>query len=295
MTLDTQIYAALEAYLRTERSEPPATIEGDGSLKIRASFASDDCLRKLWLAARGYPHDPLSIEAEDTFNYGRVYHDEIRRAIRDAGIGLYDEEMEVKVSMPFGVITGHIDGLIPIGEDIYLLEAKTISDYGFSMLDKEGVHDSHARQAAIYMTGVEEFWKAMGGGKLAGAVFLYWKKPGGKSIPPSAPMERDILGKCRVFIVPASELPSIDSIEERLALVAGEEEPAPLTAEKVLTAQLDDDTARLAVLPWNCRYCAWQKACRPGAFPALHRKGSYRTDFTTYNSWSDGHALLEKV
>lgn len=143
-------------------------------------------------------------------------------------------QMTVSVKIAETEVKGHPDGVLFDGE-VYLVEVKSMSDYGFKAFEKGELEESYIAQVNMYMD-------ALGLGK---CIVIGLNKNNG------------VLHE--VIVEKNTEL--VKKLKETLGLVL---KSTPDTLPDPAYAVNDK-----GVYPWQCLYCAWWCVCRPNAEKVL--------------------------
>lgn len=230
---------------------------GQAMTPFRISNAAQ-CTRKMAYQAV-CPH--LAEEDGPRLILGRMFGDEVHDMIRDC---LYPvlTDVEKRVEFSFTVddeaynIGGHIDGILILpGEEPRLLEIKSISDIGFDLLQyAEGDKYQHIEET--YRASHAAYRKALG---MTKSVFLFVNKNTSHTLWVEAPEADDELA----LSVAVSRWYTVSCwLRTRTDEAAPPEQmrdhnPMAETKRKKPTGR--------TVLPWNCSYCRFVRACWPKA------------------------------
>jgi hypothetical protein len=119
---------------------------------LRASSAGD-CPRKL-----GYrlhmpeAEEPVPPRIQRTFGIGNKLHDLEREYLVGAGIPILAEEELIEVEiLPGVVLQGHLDNIIELDDEAWIIDFKTMSPIAFERFLRDGMEDKHRDQLHIYM------------------------------------------------------------------------------------------------------------------------------------------------
>ena len=131
------------------------SVEGnDRAINVNAPSQAGNCNRANYYARMQYDPDPVSgdiARTERIFDNGTYTHMRLQKYLLDAGILIQDEVPLINDEYN---IQGHTDGFIDLGDEIAILEIKSINDKGFSAL--KDAKEEHKRQGMIYMFCTEE-------------------------------------------------------------------------------------------------------------------------------------------
>jgi hypothetical protein len=120
------------------------------------SSLGSPCVRKLWLSFRWATTEIVEAKKQRIFDRGNLEEERIIRDLRNAGLQVFDEQLEL-VGFA-GHVKGHIDGkalkVIEAPKTVHLLEFKTMADKYFKVCAEVGVEESNPiyyAQAQLYM------------------------------------------------------------------------------------------------------------------------------------------------
>ena len=130
-------------------------------------------------------------------------------------------------------ITGHPDGLLLHEGEIYLIEVKSMSSYGFEKFERGEIDESYLAQVNLYLDALA----------LDKCVFLAQNKDSGVINERILTRDPEIVAKAK-----ANLMTVINSTKEKLP-------PPP--------PEYGPDTK--GYYYWTCRFCAWFQVCRPNA------------------------------
>lgn len=152
-----QIYTALKA----RRTEPMRLS------RLGASSIGDECLRKVWMAWRGYDRVEFDGRMLRLFETGHLQEERLIRDLKEAGYQVYEKDSNGE-QFTFTDKTGHfvvkLDGVVkgvPNSPNApHVLEAKTHNKKSFDELEKKGVVISkpshyYQIQAGMLFSGIE--------------------------------------------------------------------------------------------------------------------------------------------
>lgn len=135
---------------REKQAEPREYLGG--------SLIGHECERKLWYGFRdGAPIDQFNGRTLRLFDHGHMEEARIIRDLRDAGLKVFDvkpDGSQYGWRAVDGWFRGHIDGVVVIDEEKFLLECKTHNEKSFDALKSQGVAKSkpeHYYQMQVYM------------------------------------------------------------------------------------------------------------------------------------------------
>lgn len=135
---------------------------------IGASAVGHPCDAMLALSLRGMPDDPASAKLKRIFMMGHILEDRVVRDLKEkADIRVW--EVDGLTSRQFayeawgGHISCHADGQVEVGDELMLLEVKSMNAASFAKFKNEGVKYSHPRYYAQVqmMMGMSGFQRAL--------------------------------------------------------------------------------------------------------------------------------------
>lgn len=123
--------------------------------KLRLSLAGD-CIRKLAYIYLGFEENGKKIDARGklTFFLGDLTELAILKLARLSGCHIFAtglEQLEVSINIDGVEILGHPDGLLLYEGVTYLIECKSMSDFGFKEFEKGNIPSSYVAQVNMYM------------------------------------------------------------------------------------------------------------------------------------------------
>ena len=221
--------------------------------KLRLSNLGQ-CPRKIAYSIIGAEKEPLTPRARMTFLFGDIIEAVTVVLIKSAGINLHSQQKEVE----FDGVTGHIDGIVEIDGENFLFECKSMSDYSFKDLKRNGLDNTWG-----YLTQANVYMEALG---LDKAILVAVNKNTGHFTEVLLPKNKHIINEAK----------------ETIQLVRNFEKTRNLPPRKydfVPEVYRRKETGRY-VLPVQCSYCAYVKTCWEGRYeveikggkPKLYRK-----------------------
>ena len=199
--------------------------------KLRLS-SSGDCIRKLAYIYLGFEEDGKKIDARGklTFFLGDLTELAILKLARLSGCHIFAtglEQLEVSINIDGVEIVGHPDGLFLHKGTTYLVECKSMSDYGFKDFEKGNISSSYIAQVNMYMYLLN----------IKNAIFLALNK------------NNSVLGEKIVSYSPKV----VSEVIERFRKVIHS------TKDNLPEREFKPD--KNGKLPWQCSYCPFWKIC----------------------------------
>lgn len=116
-----------------------------------------DCPRALSAEKLSYPVEEAPFWLERAAKEGNRHEIWIKEDLKEEGITVYGEQLEVRIEEPEFVLLGHIDGLVNDNGTDRLLEVKTMSQYEFDrwMKDRFDGFPRNSAQLTCYMAATE--------------------------------------------------------------------------------------------------------------------------------------------
>lgn len=120
---------------------------------LGGSVIGKECDRQLWYEfnSTGKHHEP---RIERIFNMGHLIESYIIALLRHSGYKVFTDDGDGQYGFEDEEIAGHIDGVIVVDDEPYLLEIKSASDKRFNEMVKVGVQQSdpvYYVQMQVYM------------------------------------------------------------------------------------------------------------------------------------------------
>lgn len=140
-------------------------------------------------------------------------------------------------------ITGHPDGLYASKKEIYLVECKSMSSFGFKDFEKGIVDEAYISQINAYLEGLG----------LSKCILIAWDKN-------SNVLQEKIIERSE------EEVKKIRENIKQVLKSTPENLPEPPESLKA---------NEKGFYPWNCLYCSWWKLCRTNAEKVVI-KGAYK-------------------
>lgn len=205
---------------------------------IGYSSAGEPCDRALWYGFHWINKRIISSKLKRIFDTGHIMEHFMTRALIDAGMLIYDEQVEI--IGPHGHVKGHIDGKckgVPLYEDLeHLLELKTMNEKNFKMVIKKGVKSGFLK----YYSQMQAY---MGNLDMSCALFVAYNKNTSEIY-----LERVLFDK-----------PHFDMLESKLTGVLYSEFPLDKIGEKTWFTckfcDFYDICHNEAPIDKNCRTC----------------------------------------
>jgi len=100
------------------------------------SEIGDVCERRLWYGFRNFTKSPINLRINRLFEIGAYVEEQIKSSLKFLGYHVYKEQYEIYDHHKwFG---GHIDGIIELYNNKYLLECKSSNSKYFNSIKKNG-------------------------------------------------------------------------------------------------------------------------------------------------------------
>ncbi len=203
--------------------------------KLRLSL-SGNCVRKLAYIHLDYPEEGKEIDsrAKITFFLGDLVELALLKLAKLSGCYIFAtglNQIEVSINIDGVEIAGHPDGFLLHEGNLYIVECKSMSDYGFKDFEKGKISYEYLAQVNMYMYAL----------KLDKAIFVALDK--NNSLLGERVVKRDnkIIKECLERFKKA-----IKATDNNLP----EREYKP------------DEKGKL---PWQCGYCPYWRLCYPEA------------------------------
>ena len=250
----------LETYMRHENTEEGGRPTAFGTA-LRGSY-SRKCARQLGFSIAGVPEtEDISLETLINFLLGRIVHEKIQDALANLVTGF---ESEVPVDLrPLGYdLSGHIDGRLPEGENVYALEIKTVNAFPSKLVRDEGPRVDDLVQAGIYAVGLEGcvgvhmvyvFKESSFRDKLRQGQIIEYRVPldehyGDEFGPLGASTLRELVTEELERLKEIGDLVKNNIIPPRDIPGFGRVDAPPGYGDK-------------RGQPWQCRFCRWNRVC----------------------------------
>lgn len=137
-----EVIAAINAALDAEAPQPPRAYIG-------ASAIGSPCTAALAFSLRGFPDNPTQARLKRIFRLGYKIEDEVVADLKRAGLGVMERDGLTGKQYAFqehgGHVRGHADGMIELGDEVVLLEIKSMGDGPFGKYKSGGVKNSHPK------------------------------------------------------------------------------------------------------------------------------------------------------
>lgn len=254
------VAAALETFMRHENAEEGGRPTAFGT-SLRGSY-SRKCARQLGFQIAGVPEtEEISLETLINFLLGRIVHEKIQQALTNL-VGGFEAEVPVDLR-PLGYdLSGHIDGRLPEGDDVYALEIKTVNAYPSKLVRDEGPRLDDLLQAGIYAVGLDG---------CVGVHMVYVFKESsyrdklrqGEIVEYRVPLDEnygDEFGPLGVSTLRELVTVELDRLKEIGELVESDIIPArdiPGFGRVEAPPGYGDKKGQ----PWQCRFCRWNRVC----------------------------------
>lgn len=165
-----QILDAIDKAYRSEPRDKQRTYIG-------ASVIGNRCDAYLAYQLRGYPEDPPEPQLKRIFDLGHHIEDTVVRDLKRAGLPIMDRDPSTQKQWTFeafhGHVIGHGDGLMEDGEDIVLVEIKSMNANKFQKFVDHGLISSHPNY-------YEQVQLMMGMGKIERCILVAYCKDNSK-------------------------------------------------------------------------------------------------------------------
>ncbi len=115
---------------------------------------SGKCPRALSAQLLGYKTEPAPPWLEQAATEGNWHEKRIKEELRAEGYTVFNEQKELKLEFPEYGLIGHCDGMVAqAGEEVMLLEVKSMSQYEFDRWSKGGFEEfpAYAAQLTCYL------------------------------------------------------------------------------------------------------------------------------------------------
>lgn len=147
-TPKSYVIKELDLYLLSLNSE-----ENDRAIDVNAPSQIGGCMRARYYTRTGEKRDANSINARTRriFDNGHKVHDRLQSYLEEQGMLLMPE---VPIHNDLYNIQGHTDGILNLGEELGVLEIKSINSNGYSRL--KDAKEEHKMQGLIYLYCLEE-------------------------------------------------------------------------------------------------------------------------------------------
>jgi hypothetical protein len=207
------IVEAVDAYYakRAQESGEPFRIRPSGL---------GDCLRKTAFLLSGAEREPLSAETARVFEHGHARGSRLEEIARDIWPDA-QTQVPVEIPVPWGTMQGTIDIWIP--SLLTVVDWKTVSVYGFGLLDTEGASEDYKLQIHAYRHGLLDWFKKAGvGNPYLDEMPKDWRDRGIRSVLVYEAKDSDARKGVRAGQLKEIEVPFTDELEERYQRRLGE-------------------------------------------------------------------------
>lgn len=131
--------------------------DNDRALDVNAPSAAGGCLRENYYRRKGYTSDGvIKPRSQRILDNGTHVHLRLQEYLKEMGLLIMDEVPVVNGTYN---IQGHTDGYLNLGDEIAILEIKSINDSGFKSLKQ--AKEEHKKQGLIYLFCAEERRKVL--------------------------------------------------------------------------------------------------------------------------------------
>lgn len=114
---------------------------------IGASSIGNKCDAAVAFQMRGFPDDPPSPRLKRIFQLGHDLEDQAVKDLKRAGVHVMERDPLTGKQFAYSEFGGHVachlDGLIEQGDEVLLLEVKSMNDSSWTKFQKEGIKHSH--------------------------------------------------------------------------------------------------------------------------------------------------------
>lgn len=156
---------------------------------LGASAIGDPCDAKLAYTMRGFPDDPLPAHVKRILKLGQTIEDMVIADLRMAGYTIHDRDGLTGEQFRYSIQGGHagflIDGLIEIGDELRILEIKSMNDAQWNKFQKHGLRASHPQYYA-------QLQMELGVAEISSGLIIAYNKNNSKyhsEIVPAVPFE----------------------------------------------------------------------------------------------------------
>lgn len=115
-------------------------VTGDADTRdyIGASIIGSDCLRQIWYELKGTKGAGVSAKIQRTWDIGKRLESLVIRWLTDAGFAIEITNKDL-VSEKVTDFKGHVDALIKLEEEVFILEIKTAKDASYGVFAGNGL------------------------------------------------------------------------------------------------------------------------------------------------------------
>lgn len=138
---DTVVVGQLDRYL-----EKKVNFDNDRAVDVNAPSQAGKCMRANYYMRKQYPADgDIDARTMRIFDNGTHVHIRLQKYMTDMGLLIMDEVPLINDEFH---IQGHTDGYLDLGDEVAILEIKSINDQQFQRL--KDVKEEHKKQGLIY-------------------------------------------------------------------------------------------------------------------------------------------------
>lgn len=214
----------MAAYIESQPKQDPNWLRASGLGKCRRALAYTKLVPEL--------SAPIKARGLLTFEFGHMI-EELYAGILEKIRVLTDRQKEVSLELSNSVITGHIDGVLTLGDVRYVLDIKSCNTRKFSELKKSGA----AALDRTYLVQLNIYMRALG---ILKGKFMFVNKD----------TNMDICHIIDIDYDPAI----IDYVEAAVERVSG-------SGMDTLPDREYAPDAKTGNLPWQCTYCGYCSVC----------------------------------
>ena len=227
--------------LQDDRRDKPRTYLG-------ASIIGHPCNRRLWYGFRGCLDEAFPSRILRLFETGHREEERLLSDLRAAGYEVLARNPRTRKQFEVvsfaGLFQGHLDGLIRIGGEWFVLEIKTSSSKAFRAVKKHGVgHEKpeHYAQIQIYLGFATAWWDewGLGGEPPTRAIYLVHAKE-----------NDELYGEIVLF-----DPDDFAKFGEKARFIIESKDPPPKLSEKADY--------------YLCRWCDYQGICHSDRVPRV--------------------------
>ena len=147
MKKEGYVTAPLDRYLFEQANKP-----NDRAINVNAPSQAGKCNRANYYMRKQFTSDGgIDPRTQRIFDNGTGVHERLQAYLIDMGLLAMDEVP--LINDPYN-IQGHTDGFLELGDEIAILEIKSINDNQFSQL--KDAKDDHKKQGLVYLFCAEE-------------------------------------------------------------------------------------------------------------------------------------------
>ena len=140
------ITAPLDRYLFEQANKP-----NDRAVDVNAPSQAGKCLRGNYYMRKQIECESIDPRTQRIFDNGTYTHERLQKYLMDMFLLICDEVPLINDEYN---IQGHTDGFLDLGDEVAILEIKSINDNQFNQL--KDAKDEHKCQGLIYLYCAEE-------------------------------------------------------------------------------------------------------------------------------------------